>query len=89
MSDEIENRLNALRETIRYHNELYYREAEPEISDRYYDRLKESLADLESQYPQFAEKESLIDVVGDDRLAGFQVYQHREAMQSLDNAYNF
>ena len=89
MSDEIRNRLKVLREAIRHHNERYYREAEPEISDREYDRLKETLADLETQHPQLKEEESLIDFIGDDRLDGFQTYQHREAMQSLDNTYNF
>jgi DNA ligase (NAD+) len=89
MSDEIKNRLRELRESIRHHNELYYREAVPEISDREYDRLKESLAKLETQYPEFAERESLIDLVGDDRLSGFESYTHRELMQSLENTYNF
>jgi DNA ligase (NAD+) len=89
MSDDIKLRLKELRHSIRYHNERYYREAEPEITDREYDRLKEELADLESSHPQLAEKESLVDVVGDDRLTGFSVYRHREPMQSLDNTYNF
>lgn len=89
MSDEIQARLTALKDQIRHHNQLYYREAEPEISDRDYDRLKEELADLEKQYPDMAEKESLMEKVGDDRLEGFSAYVHREPMQSLDNTYSF
>lgn len=89
MSEGIENRMRGLREIIRYHNERYYREAVPEISDREYDRLKDELAGLEADHPQFAESDSVLDQVGDDRLAGFPAYAHREPMQSLDNTYNF
>lgn len=89
MSDEIKTELDQLRHSIRYHNERYYRNAEPEISDREYDRLKERLEELEGQYPEFAESESLVTKIGDDRLEGFEVFRHREPMQSLDNTYNF
>ena len=90
MADEaIRTRLNELRNTIRHHNELYYRQAVPEISDREYDRLKEELAALETQHPELLIEQSLTEVVGDDRLAGFESYTHREPMQSLDNTYNF
>ena len=90
MADEAtKERLADLRNTIRHHNELYYRQAVPEISDREYDRLKEELAELEAQFPELAKEESLIQAVGDDRLAGFESYTHREPMQSLDNTYNF
>ena len=40
-----------LRETIAHHDELYYRQAQPEITDRDYDALKQELADLEEQNP--------------------------------------
>ena len=90
MADEaIRARLSELRNSIRHHNELYYRQAVPEISDREYDRLKEALAELEAQHPELAEAQSLTEVVGDDRLSGFESYTHREPMQSLDNTYNF
>jgi DNA ligase (NAD+) len=87
--DAIQARLDELRNSIRHHNELYYREAIPEISDREYDRLKEELTELEAQYPELVIEESLVEVVGDDRLSGFSSYTHREPMQSLDNTYSF
>ncbi len=90
MADEaIQARLDELRNSIRHHNELYYREAVPEISDREYDRLKEELLKLEAQHPELVIEESLVEVVGDDRLSGFSSYTHREPMQSLDNTYSF
>ncbi len=89
MSEEIENRIRLLQEKVAHHNEQYYRFAEPEISDRQYDRLKRELEDLEGQYPQFTRSDSPALKVGDDRLAGFQSYTHRSPMQSLDNTYSF
>jgi len=77
-----------LREVIARHDELYYRKAEPEISDAEYDRLKRELADLEARYPQLARKESPTERVGDDRLEAFEQYRHLQPMQSLDNTYN-
>lgn len=90
MADEaIQARVDELRNLIQHHNELYYREADPEISDREYDRLKEELATLESNHPELVIGQSLVEVVGDDRLSGFSTYAHREPMQSLDNTYSF
>jgi len=89
MSDEIQARLYALRDQIRHHNKLYYRDAEPEISDREYDRLKEELAILKKQYLDLAGQDLLVEEVGDDRLEGFSVHVHRDPMQSLDNTYSF
>lgn len=85
---EAEDRILALREEITRHDELYYRQAEPEISDREYDRLKRELADLEEEYPLFAMAASPTQKVGDDRSEGFQSYVHLERMMSLDNTYS-
>ncbi|MDA0348717.1 MAG: NAD-dependent DNA ligase LigA [Verrucomicrobia bacterium] len=89
MSEDCENRLKELSDIIRYHNDRYYREAVPEISDREYDRLKEELAELEKIHHNHNETLLLADEIGDDRLSGFTTYRHREPMQSLDNTYNF
>ena len=89
MSEDSEDQLKELSEIIRYHNDRYYREADPEISDREYDRLKEKLVELAFTHRTGNETVSLADKVGDDRLSGFTTYRHREPMQSLDNTYNF
>ncbi len=83
-----EQRISELRAQIAHHDELYYRQAEPEITDRDYDALKQELADLEAQYPLFAAADSPTQKVGDDRVEGFQSYVHRERMMSLDNTYS-
>jgi len=85
---EAEERTLGLRDEVARHDELYYRRAEPEISDRDYDRLKQELADLEEVYPLFALAASPTQKVGDDRSEGFQSYVHRERMMSLDNTYS-
>jgi len=85
---EAKKRIAELRQQVAHHDELYYRQTQPELSDREYDRLKRELSDLEGQFPQFAAKSSPTARVGDDRLDGFATYRHRQAMQSLDNTYS-
>jgi DNA ligase (NAD+) len=85
---EARQRIADLRAQVARHDELYYRNARPEITDFEYDRLKRELADLEAQFPQFRAAGSPSERVGDDRLEGFAAYRHRQAMQSLDNTYS-
>ncbi|MEM0966420.1 MAG: NAD-dependent DNA ligase LigA [Verrucomicrobiota bacterium] len=84
--DEV-TELAELREKIRKLDVEYYRDAQPSVSDREYDRLKEELVALEEAVGVAPEDSSAM-VVGDDRLSGFETYRHREPMLSLDNTYN-
>jgi len=83
-----ENEIEGLRERIRQLDEQYYRDATPEVSDREYDRLKERLVELEKTSNEETPDDSPTRHVGDDRQEGFESYQHREPMLSLDNTYN-
>ncbi|HVU15848.1 MAG TPA: NAD-dependent DNA ligase LigA [Candidatus Didemnitutus sp.] len=85
---EAKKKIAALRQQVAHHDELYYRQAKPEVADRDYDALKAELADLEGKFPQFASPASPTAQIGDDRSAGFATYRHRQAMQSLDNTYS-
>ncbi|PTY03230.1 DNA ligase (NAD(+)) LigA [Opitutaceae bacterium EW11] len=85
---EAQARIASLRTVIARHDELYYRRAQPEITDFEYDRLKRELAEIESRMPELAGGESPTDQVGDDRTEGFATYRHRERMMSLDNTYS-
>jgi len=88
---EAQTRIAALRAEVSHHDELYYRRAQPEITDFDYDRLKRRLADLETAFPQTdqaIENVSPTAQVGDDRTEGFATYRHRERMMSLDNTYS-
>ncbi len=88
---EAQVRIIALRSEISHHDELYYRRAQPEISDFDYDQLKSELAALERTYPEFAQWEhgaSPTEKIGDDRTEGFARVKHRQAMTTLDNTYD-
>jgi DNA ligase (NAD+) len=85
---EAKKRIADLRQQVAHHAELYYRQAQPEISDHAYDLLERDLADLEREFPQFAAADSQTKKVGDDRVPGFQEVAHRQKMLSLDNTYN-
>jgi DNA ligase (NAD+) len=88
---EAQFKIAALRGEVAFHDERYYKQARPEITDREYDRLKRELAALESKFPDAAKAagaDSPSTRVGDDRAEGFKTYRHRQAMQSLDNTYS-
>ncbi len=85
---EAQARIVALRTELARHDELYYRQARPEIGDFDYDRLKRELADLEASHPDLAAGASPTKRVGDDRAEGFARVRHRQAMMTLDNTYD-
>jgi DNA ligase (NAD+) len=87
-SAEAQERIADLRAQVARHDELYYRQAKPEVTDFEYDLLKSELANLEREFPQLKAADSPTTRVGDDRLAGFATYRHRQPMQSLDNTYS-
>ncbi len=85
---KIEAKIRALRNEIEKHDELYYRRADPELSDQEYDRLKSELETLEAAHPDFVSDDSPTRRVGDDLVEGFESYAHRLPMLSLDNTYS-
>ncbi|MBC2606876.1 NAD-dependent DNA ligase LigA [Pelagicoccus albus] len=80
----IQDRIEALKAEIAYHDELYYQKATPEISDAEYDLLKEKLRSLEQLYSE----ELTVDTIGDDRQAGVNESKHGAPMLSLEKAYS-
>ena len=52
------SRVEELRRKIRYHNDRYYRDDAPEISDAEYDSLFRELTLLEEAHPELADPES-------------------------------
>ena len=91
-------RLRQLRSLVRSHDEKYYRDANPTISDREYDLLKRELDELEALNDPlglFKSKPSApakdvdeMPAVGDDRLDSFVSRKHLLPMLSLDNTYD-
>ncbi|MEK6335514.1 MAG: NAD-dependent DNA ligase LigA [Acidobacteriota bacterium] len=84
----IEKKIDALREEIRGHDELYYLQQEPEISDREYDELIEKLKQLEQEHPDLITPDSPTQRVGGRPAEGFPEFVHHRPMLSLDNSYS-
>jgi DNA ligase (NAD+) len=83
-----EKQINSLRDDIRRHEDLYYLEENPEISDQEYDDLLEKLRKLEAQHPELITPDSPTQRVGGRPAEGFPEFVHRRPMLSLDNSYN-
>src|SRR4026207_1882885 len=81
-------RVDELRQETRRHEELYYVQAAPEISDADFDQLMNELKALETQHPDLLTADSPTQRVGGRPAAGFTEVAHLEPMLSLDNAYN-
>jgi DNA ligase (NAD+) len=77
-----------LRRLIDHHNYKYYVEAQPEISDREFDRLLEELKQIEADHPDLVTPDSPTQRVGGEPIEGFITVTHREPMLSIDNTYN-
>ena len=71
----VKKELTELRKVIRYHNNRYYNEDNPEISDYEYDQLMLRLKAIEAKYPELITKNSPTQVVGGQarRTAGVLV----------------
>ena len=80
--------IEKLREEIRRHDELYYVNESPEISDREYDALLERLQKLEQDHPDLITPDSPTQRVGGRPAEGFLKVVHSRQMLSLDNSYN-
>jgi DNA ligase (NAD+) len=85
---EAAKKIPQLREEIRKHDQLYYEEAAPVISDRDYDRLYRELVDLETQFPDLVTPDSPTQRVGGKPLKAFEQVPHLIPMLSLDNTYS-
>ena len=80
-------RILELRAAIAYHNQRYYADDAPEISDADYDLLVRELARLEADHPELVSDESPTQQVGaGDLSVAFSPVVHRQPMTSLDNA---
>ena len=84
----IEQKINELIDKINYHNERYYNEDNPEISDIEYDNLVKELIRLEEENPELKRIDSPTNRVGGVALEKFNQIEHKVPMLSLSNAYS-
>jgi DNA ligase (NAD+) len=81
-------RLERLRREIRRHEELYYVDGAPEISDAEFDELMHELQEREREHPELVTPDSPTRRVGGRPVEGFATVDHLAPMLSLDNAYS-
>ncbi|MGF7143511.1 DNA ligase (NAD+) [Anaerotaenia torta] len=84
----IRKEIEELRRQIQYHNDRYYNQDDPEISDYEYDQLSLRLRKLEEEHPEYADADSPTRKVGGSakREAGVLV-KHNVPMLSLQDAF--
>ncbi len=82
------DRIAQLRAQIRHHEERYYVDQAPDISDAEFDQLLRELQQLEANHPDLVTPDSPTQRVGGRAAEGFASVEHAEPMLSLDNAYN-
>ena len=90
---EVQEKYTKLRNEIEYHNNLYYNEDNPIISDMEYDALMRELKQLEQEYPELLKNEengesSPTEKIGGTASEKFSKVRHRVPMLSLSNTYN-
>jgi len=81
-------RVEELRRLLRYHNDRYYRDDAPEISDAEYDALFLELRRLEEAHPELADPDSPTRRVGAEPVAAFGTVVRDIPMLSLQNAFS-
>jgi DNA ligase (NAD+) len=85
---EAKARIEMLRKEIEEHNNRYYVQNQPLISDFEYDILINDLDTLEKKYPEFRSDDSPTRRVGSDIKNEFEQFEHKYPMLSLGNTYN-
>lgn len=85
---DVKQEIESLRKQIKYHNDRYYNQDDPEISDYEYDQLSLRLRKLEQENPQFTSEDSPTLKVGGKakREAGVLV-KHDVPMLSLQDVF--
>lgn len=81
-------RVEELTRTLEYHNNLYYNQDEPEISDYEYDMLLRELENLEAEFPSLKRADSPTNRVGGSAGEKFSPVTHTVPMESLHDSFS-
>ena len=81
-------RAHWLRDQLWFHNERYYNDDAPVISDGQYDALMQELRDLEAEHPEVRSASSPTQLIGGSASDRFPQVQHPIPMLSLANAFS-
>ena len=80
-------RIQELREKTEYYAKKYYDDDNPEISDFEYDMLMLELRNLEKEFPDLIDENSLTQKVGGHVKEGFEKVEHKYPLQSLQDVF--
>lgn len=85
---QIQERIDKLKDELAENSRLYYDEDNPAISDNQYDAMMAELGDLESRYPQFLSADSPTQKVGGVAASVFTKVSYSIPKLSLSDAFN-
>jgi DNA ligase (NAD+) len=85
--EQAREEIEALRESIEYHDYQYYVKDQPVISDETYDKLFRRLQDLERAFPEFDSENSPTKRVGGQPATQLTKVRHAAPMLSLNAVY--
>src|SRR3982074_1533550 len=85
---DVEKKIEALRDTIRHHEHLYYVLDQPEISDTDFDAFMQQLQQLEAEHPTLITPDSPTQRVGGKPREGFVKIRQSSPMLSLEKTYS-
>ncbi|MDR2122066.1 MAG: NAD-dependent DNA ligase LigA [Flavobacteriaceae bacterium] len=87
--NDIQTKIQALRQKINTLNYNYYVLDKSDVSDYEFDKMLEELKQLEKEYPEYDDPNSPSHRVGGQITRNFPTVTHQKRMYSLDNSYSF
>lgn len=87
-TEEAKNKIQELTKQLNYHNDRYYNQDNPEISDYEYDMMLNQLERLEQEYPQLRKEDSPTNRVGGKASEKFSNVVHTVPMESLHDSFS-
>ena len=89
MSMDPKQEIQKLRAELEYHNQLYYVNDAPVISDFEYDAMLRRLEELEAAHPEYFDPNSPTQHVGGYALNTFAQVTHEVPLESLQDVFSF
>lgn len=86
---DVKKEIQQLRSELERHNQLYYVNDAPEISDFEYDAMLRRLEDLEAAHPEYFDPNSPTQHVGGYALNSFAQVTHEVPLESLQDVFSF
>ena len=86
--EDAKKRAASLCKEINYHNDRYYNQDNPEISDYEYDMLLRELENIEAEFPELVTPDSPTQKVGGSKGEKFSPVAHAVPMESLHDSFS-